>query len=57
VDGTALTDLVETYERVQRFDVVGGYAGLVLEHLSYGSLPDYLSGRDGTVALLGWQLR
>ncbi|TDW24038.1 hypothetical protein [Kribbella kalugense] len=53
VDGIALTDLVETYERAHRFDVIGGYAGLVLEHLSHGSLPEYLSGRDGSVALLG----
>lgn len=29
VDGVSLTDLVEAYEADQRFDVVGGYGGLV----------------------------
>lgn len=61
VDDARLVDLVSTYEQAARFDVAGGYAGLVLDHFNYGDLNEYLTGAPryafgdtpGTIALLG----
>ncbi len=46
VDGRHLDDLVEEYERHKRFDVIGGYAGLVLDHFKVGDLRKYLAGKQ-----------
>lgn len=46
VDGRALTSAVEEYERARKFDVVGGYGGLVLDHFNFGDLRQYLMGEQ-----------
>lgn len=60
IDGTALADLVLTYESDQGFEPVGGYGGLVPGHHSFGDLAAYLRGEangtwpePGRVWLLG----
>ena len=46
VDGRRLDDLVEEYERDHGFDVIGGYAGLVLDCFKAGDLRPYLAGEQ-----------
>lgn len=46
VDGRRLVDLVEEYECDRSFDVVGGYAGLVLDNVKVGDLRRYLLGEQ-----------
>lgn len=50
VDGVPLTDLVEAYEADQRFDVVGGYGGLVPAWSRGGLATDLLPGRAAVLA-------
>jgi len=61
VDGVSLVELVAGFEQAARFDVVGGYAGIVLDHFNFGDLIGYLTGqpdslywaRHGAISLLG----
>jgi hypothetical protein len=46
VDGRSFVDIVTAYEREQRFDVVGGYSGLVLDNYDLGDLRRYLMGEQ-----------
>jgi len=53
VDRVSLVDLVSAYERAAGYDIPCSYAGLVVDHFDYGDLTAYLTGREGSVALLG----
>ena len=44
IDGTSLVTLVTEYEASRGFDVVGGYAGLVLGSFQAGDLRRYVTG-------------
>lgn len=44
VDGVSLVDLVETYEGVAKFDVVGGYGGIEPQKFNFGDLRLYYLG-------------
>jgi len=46
VDGRRLDDLVEEYERDKSFDIIGGYAGLVLDHVKVRDLRQYFAGKQ-----------
>jgi hypothetical protein len=41
IDGQSLIDLITAYEAVRKFDVVGGYGGLIPESFNYGPLERY----------------
>jgi len=53
VDDISLVDRVTSYEQTAAFDVVDGYAGLVLENLGHNDLATYLTGGPDPVTLLG----
>ncbi|MDP9406589.1 MAG: hypothetical protein M3P95_01500 [Actinomycetota bacterium] len=46
VDGGSLVELAAAYERQRGFDVVGGYAGLVLDRHDVGDPRRYLLGQQ-----------
>jgi hypothetical protein len=41
IDGTSLIELITAYEDARRFDVVGGYGGLIPAYFDYGPLDRY----------------
>jgi hypothetical protein len=41
INGTALTELVEAFERARNFEPVGGYGGLIPDFFDYGPLDRY----------------
>jgi hypothetical protein len=61
VDNVSLVDLISGYERAAGYDVPGTYAGIVLDHFTFGDLTAYLAGephcayraKRGVIALLG----
>lgn len=50
IDGSALTELVGTFERESGYCPAGGYAGIFPELFPFGDLAAYLTGRDTTPA-------
>lgn len=61
VDDVSLVDMVRGYELAAGYDVPGSYAGIVLDHFTFGDLTAYFAGEPdsaywadrGVIALLG----